>query len=164
MWSNRPISPPRSQLCWRAILEHFTPVSLWNDVSNKAAASLMAWLHMRVKLQLVTLVFHVMSALALFHWPCLSWRSCYVSSLIFAPPESASGWSLEQHPSAVTGSARQLMVDRAVRGGAASQQEAETEASPVLSLSSYSFSSSAAINNILPFIPESLELPVTPDP
>lgn len=57
---------------------------------------------------------------------------------------------------------RQLMVDRAVRGGAASQQEAETEASPVLSVSSFSLS--VAINNILPFIPESSDLPVTPDP
>lgn len=92
---------------------------------------------MRVKSQLVTSVFHVLLQLC--------------------------GWSLEQHPPAVTQHARQLMVDRAVKGGAASQQEAETEASPVLSVSSSS-SLSAAINNILPFIPESLELPVTPDP
>lgn len=58
--------------------------------------------------------------------------------------------------------ARQQIIDRAHRGGAGSQQEAETDRSPLpdrrtaLSVSSFS----AAINNLLPFIPQLSVLPV----
>lgn len=57
---------------------------------------------------------------------------------------------------------RQQIIDRTQRGGAGSQQEAETDRSPLpdrrtgLSVSS----SSTAINNLLPFIPLHSVLPV----
>lgn len=66
-------------------------------------------------------------------------------------------------------SVRQQIIDRAQRGGAGSQQEAETDRSPLpersaaLSVSSSS-SSSSAINNFLPFIPQRSVLPVNPWP
>lgn len=64
-------------------------------------------------------------------------------------------------------SVRQQIIDRAQRGGAGSQQEAETDRSPLPERSaalSVSSSSSAAINNFLPFIPQRSVLPVNPWP
>lgn len=99
MRSNRPISffPPYSSSWWWAILEHLTPVSLWNGASNRATASLKAWLHRACKaaachshfschpaaLALFPLTLPPLAALFhLFPYLCSSWVAEALNSIL----------------------------------------------------------------------------------
>lgn len=116
------------------------------------------------------------AALVLFHWPSLSWQRRYISSL-FLCFVFVSKWlkaPLEQRPARSRIQKTRVVARRQTADGRQSRERGGRrhgrkprqrlvlpDGRAALSVSS---SSSASINDLLPFIPESLELPVTPDP
>lgn len=85
MWSHGAITFSQSQPCWRAILEYFTLILLWNGASNEITASLMGWLPLTNHFSKAATCHSRFSwrdaALELFQWPSLSWQRRCISSL-----------------------------------------------------------------------------------
>lgn len=173
MWSHGAITFSQSQPCWRAILEYFTLILLWNGASNEITASLMGWLPLTNHFFKPATCHSRFScrdaALELFQRPSLSWQRRCISSLFLcsllvskwlkAPREQ---WAARS-PTLWTADDSQSR-ERWGRGHGRKPRRRSVLPDGRAALSVSSSSLSAAINNILPFIPESVELLGTPDP
>lgn len=108
----RPISLPPDPSSVKGQYWSISLQSCRNGASNKVTASLMAWLHHACKAAACHSRFSCLCAALVLSTDPLS-----VSSLIFAPPESASGWSLEQHPDGRQSRERRSCVSAGSRDG-----------------------------------------------